>query len=104
MKTKKSDSISSFLDISWPLWAAIEAYRVVPMNGLFSLKDLSIAINELDLLHMAITDGVPVRFADSEINKVQRRKLITIAGKQNIFRFEVSMNNALIMNSLQNGY
>ena len=40
IRTYPRDSKSSFLLNSYPLWAAIDAYLVVPINGLFSLNFL----------------------------------------------------------------
>jgi hypothetical protein len=44
-----SDSKSSLRESSLPLCAAMEAYRVVPINGLFSRNGLKI---EFILLHV----------------------------------------------------
>jgi len=40
MNTYPKDSRSSFRDISYPLWAEMLAYLVVPMNGLWSWNGL----------------------------------------------------------------
>ena len=61
------DSRSSFLPYSFPLCAAIEAYRVVPRKVFPSLKGLSYLFFLNNKLHMSST-RISIKLADTKIN------------------------------------